>query len=689
MLACLLLATAAAAGQQHSSPPAERHSIILITMDTTRADHIGAYGWTYAHTPNLDALARRGTRFAQCDTAAPITLPSHATIMTGLFPPRHGVRDNGTFTLPTGVETVASRLRAAGYDTGAVVSAVVLARHFGLDHGFRLYDDDMGRGYAAGTEESERQAEDTTNAALILLKQLKPPFFLWVHYYDPHEEYRPPTRFVDSIHGPRRLYDGEIAYVDEQLGILLAQMPGDVDVAVTGDHGEMLGEHGELTHGLLLFAGVRRVPLILAGPGVPSGQTVQCLVRTADLAPTLLKWGGVTPSADLDGEPLLPLPSGAGCNRLSYSESFLPFFAYKWFPLRSISDGNFLYVHGPVPGLYSLTDDPGEERDIAQKRPAIAANMKERFNRLLAWMGDELERKVLPTNSLSSEQTRLLASLGYLSGNSGGNQLTAHLPDPRAMTEVAGRLHAAVKQVQDGKCSEALPELQSIVRADPHNFAAITLSAQCLQGEGKYEVALVLFRRAAQENRLSAVPVANVAGCLLKLGRADEAVEEYRRALALDPTQAESAANLARLQRQRGDRAEALRVLEDAIAAGSHAPTVFMERGLALADAGKLADALANFREASWRNPLDPIALENAARAAYQLQRYRESAELYEQLLRLVPGQSAHWKTLGALYLFQLDDRSNSLRVFRGALRVERDPNERTRLEEVILELEQ
>jgi choline-sulfatase len=684
----VLLSAITALGQQSSHKLAQRHGIVLITMDTTRADHIGSYGWPYAHTPNLDALSHRGTQFARCDTAAPITLPSHSTILTGLFPPRHGVRDNGTFILPSTVETVATRLRAVGYDTAAVVSAVILARHYGLDHGFRIYDDDMGKGYEAGTEVSERQAEDTTRAALAVLKQLTPPFFLWVHYFDPHEEYRPPTRFADSVRGPHRLYDGEIAYVDEQIGVLLASLPTDTEVAVVGDHGEMLGEHGELTHGLLLYEGARRVPLILAGPGVPVGRSVQCLVRTADLAPTILKWADIAPPANTDGESLLPLPSGAHCDRLSYSESFLPFFAYKWYPLRSISDGSFLYVRGPVPGLYLLKDDSGEERDVAAQRPAVTAGLKNQFSRLLARMGDNLERKVPSTNALSSEQSRLLATLGYLAGSNRA-QVSAHLPDPRNMTEVARRLHVAVKKVQNGNCPEALPELQSIAQADPHNSPAITLTAQCLQAEGKYDAALTLFRRAAQENQLSAVPVANVAGCLLKLGRTDEAVEAYRRALVLDPTQPESAANLARLLRQRGDRGEALRVLEDAIAAGGHAPQVFMERGLAFADAGQFSEALANFREAARRNPLDPLALENAARAAYQTQRYTESAQLYEQLLRLVPDQSSHWKTLGALYLLQLNDRSNSLRAFRGALRVETDPGERSKLEEVIRELEQ
>ncbi|HRC86871.1 MAG TPA: sulfatase, partial [Thermoanaerobaculia bacterium] len=312
-----------------AAPTPARPNLLLVTLDTTRADHLGISGWQWARTPNLDALARRGTRFSRCDTAAPITLPSHTSMLTGLFPPHHGVRDNSTFSLDPKFETVAERLAAQGYDTAAVISAVVLAKVHGLSQGFRVYDDDLGRGYSAGTEVAERQADATTDAALGLAAKLRPPFFLWVHYYDAHEEYHPPTRFADQIQGPSRLYDGEIAFVDEQFGRLLSALPANTDVVVVGDHGEMLGEQGELSHGLLLAKAARRVPLMLAGPDVPSGKVSDCLVRTVDLAPTLLALAGLTLPTGLDGTALLPLPGGASCDRESYTESFLPYFAYQ------------------------------------------------------------------------------------------------------------------------------------------------------------------------------------------------------------------------------------------------------------------------------------------------------------------------------------------------------------------------
>ncbi|HEY0512871.1 MAG TPA: sulfatase-like hydrolase/transferase [Thermoanaerobaculia bacterium] len=671
--------------------PAKRTppNLVLITMDTTRADHLGAWGYALAHTPNLDALAARGTRFARCDTAAPVTLPSHASILTGLFPPRHGVRDNGTFVLSPKVETLAERLAAHGYDTAAVVSAVVLARRQGLDQGFRVYDDDLGAGYAQGSVVSERTAETTTAAALKALSGLKPPFFLWVHYYDPHEEYRPPTRFADAARGPNRLYDGEIAFMDEQIGELMKHLPAATDVLAVGDHGEMLGEHGEATHGLLLYKGARRVPLLLAGPDVPAGRVSDCLVRTVDVAPTLLALAGALPgkaASGLDGRGLLPLPAGNDCSRQTYTESFLPFFAYKWYPLRSLSDDRTLFVKAPKSSLYDLRADPGETRDLAPAQAAAARGWEARMVSLLHALGETLDTPVRTENVLSDEQRRQLASLGYLGGTASG-PVTGRLPDPRAMAGVAQDLHRATQTVQEGHCDQAFPELQAIVRKDPHNFPALSLAGFCLNQMGRTESALNLFQRAAKENDLNAVPIVDAAGCLLKLGRKAEAEREYRRALALDPAQAVGASNLARLLREKGDRKGAREVLDLALRAGAHEPEVFLERGVDRAESGNLDGALADFREAARRAPANPVPLENAARAAFDLKRFREASQLYEQLLRIAPNRGDLWKTEGAIYLYELDDRTAALRCFRRALLLESDAAEKGKLNALVKEL--
>ena len=663
--------------------PPGRPNIVLVTLDTTRADHLGSAGWAHAATPNLDALARRGLRFERCDSSAPVTLPAHATILSGLFPPRHGVRDNGTFVLAPGVATLAELLTQAGYDTAAVVSAVVLARRHGLDQGFRIYDDDLGAGSSAGTQVEERQAEATTSAALAHLAGLRPPYFLWVHYYDPHEEYRPPTRFADAASGPHRLYDGEIAYMDSEIGRLLQALPQATVVAAVGDHGEMLGEHGELTHGVLPFAAARRVPLMLAGPGVPAAAVSDCLARTADLVPTLLALAGVEVPPGLDGESLLTSGPGADCSRVAYSESFLPYYAYKWYPLRTLSDGRALFLQAPRPGLFRLDRDPGETNDLAAAEPELLRLWGTRLERLLAAAGERLEGAQAPQATLDEEQRRQLASLGYLSGAGAASGGVGDLPDPRQRVGIAQALHTAAARIQQGGCAEVLRELERIVREDPHNFPALALSGQCLRDAGRHADALRLYERAAQENPASAVPVANVAGSLLQLGRLAEAEREFRHALALDPSEGDSAANLARLLRDSGRGAEALAILDRTIAAGGTSTQLFLERGSMRATAGRLEEALADFREAVRRAPTDPLALENAARALFALGRLQEAALSYETLARLQPNRADVWKTLVALYL-ETGAVAEVERCARQALRVETVPEDRARLEELL-----
>jgi tetratricopeptide (TPR) repeat protein len=456
---------------------------------------------------------------------------------------------------------------------------------------------------------------------------------------------------------------------------------------VVGDHGEMLGEHGELTHGLLLNRGVRRVPLIVAGPGVPAGQVSDCLVRTADVTPTLLALAGVAPAKGLDGASLLPVPTGRSCSRQPYYETFLPFFAYKWYPLRSLSGDRFLFVKAPKSSLYDLGADPAEARDLAPGQAAAARTWDKRLGDFVRGMGESLDVPVRPENLLSEEQRRQLASLGYMGGASEG-PVTDRLPDPRAMTDIANDLHVASKSVQEGRCAETLPALQAIVKRDPHNFPALSLAGYCLRKAGRTESALALFQRAAKENDLNAVPIADAASCLLELGRKQEAEREFRRALALDPTMTLAATNLARLLREDGDRKGAQAVLDTALRGGSHDPEVYLERGVTRAESGAVEAALGDFREASRRAPANPVPVENAARASYQLGRHREAVQLYERLLQIQASRLDLWKTTGAIYLYDLDDRASALRCFRRALALEKDVTERARLEDLVRELD-
>lgn len=691
-LAAVALAWLVAASAVQAAEPAPQAApaIVLVSLDTTRADHLGAWGYAHARTPNLDALARRGVRFARCDTAAPITLPSHATILTGRYPPRHGVRDNAIFDLPASETTVAEVLAARGFETAAVVSATVLARHYGLAQGFARYDDRLGPGAAA----VERRADGTTDAALTLLAGLERPYFLWVHYFDPHEPYAAPARWRSGAGGETPDYDAEIAFLDAELGRLLGALPSDARIIVVGDHGEMLGDAGEATHGLLLRHGARRVPLIVAGPEAKGGRRVDCLVRTADVAPTLLALAGVPASAladpaELDGTSLLPLAAGGACpaGSVTYSESFLPFFSYRWYPLRALSDGAELYVHGRRPALYDLAADAAERRDIAGERLQSVARWAERLASRLAAMGSSLETAPAAPKPLSDEEIARLASLGYVSSSAGGSA-TSELPDPRDMVDIAQAVHAAHALVDGGRCDEALPKLTAILRRDPSNVPALNQSGLCLQTVGRLRSALGAFTRAAEVNPQSAVPARNAGNVLVQLGELDKAEAAFARALKLDPRSPGVAANLANLRRVRGDTAGAEAALAAAEAAGSEHPGIALERGMIAAAAGDLEAALSAFELAVERAPDDPNALANAAQAAALLRRSERAVALYRRLLEHHPERADAWFGLASVLFQQLGDKVGAREALRQAIAHETDTARRARFEGYLRQLE-
>ncbi|MEM7482176.1 MAG: sulfatase-like hydrolase/transferase [Acidobacteriota bacterium] len=685
LLSVLALLPHLAAAETEETPPP---NIVLITLDTVRADHLGAAGYQDARTPNLDALARRGTYFERCDTAAPITLPSHASLFTGLLPPRHGVRDNGTFTLGDEYQTLAETLSEAGYDTGAAIAAVVLAKRYGMAQGFRRWNEELTP-KSPGLAAEERDAEAVTDAALKILGDLTKPYFLWVHYYDPHEDYRPPERLLERQQGAHRAYDAEIAYVDEQIGRLLTGLPGNTVVTAVADHGEMLGDYGEATHGVLLHHGARRVPLIMAGPGIAPGRRVTDLVRTIDLAPTLLEIAAVEaePKEPIDGESLLPLISreaAAKGSRVSYSESFLPLFSYRWYPLRALSDGRWLFVDAPTPRLFDLRRDPAEERDLAAEKTTVLAKWRERFReRLVDW--GELDD--LPeAEAVSSEERRALAALGYLSGSGSAESLTG-LPDPYDLVDIVARLLELGDAVSQNRCGEAFGELRRILRRSRENLPALNMAGICLMGEGKYAEALPYFEQAVSVHPDSTIARANLAGCLLRLDRRAEAEAAYRETLKRDAGVPQAVANLARLLREKGDLSGALQVMSKGFAAGGEHGRWYLERGLIQAAAGRVAPAFEDFERAVELEPTHREALENAALAAYRLRRPARAATLYRRLAEVSPGNSAPWKTLGAIQLYELADPAAARSSFERALALERDPAQRAELEALLAEL--
>jgi choline-sulfatase len=625
-------------------------NLLLVTVDTLRADRVGAYGGA-AGTPALDRLAREGVRFATASAAAPLTLPSHATILSGLLPPHHGLRDNGAGRFPEDRPTLATLLAGAGYRTGAFVSAFVLDRRFGLARGFEVYDDEVERsreGVAA--LESERRGDRTVDRALAWLAGSaggdRRPFFLWVHLYDPHFPYRPPEPYRSRSPGggAHSAYDGEVAFADAQVGRLLDALDrrglaGRTVVAAAADHGEALGEHGEPTHGLFLYESTLRVPLLLRLPGRPGGRTVTTPVSLADLAPTLAGLLG----RDLRDAAMAPGASGAG-GRLDgrdlaadlaagrepapadlYAETRYPRI-FGWSGLASLRRRDLKYIAAPRPELYDLARDPGETSDLAAVPKGTGAARPETrgfAERLAAITAIEAAAVAPAPGATPDEETRRrLASLGYAAPTVGaapaGPRADAGLPDPKDRVDLFRRYeqaHAALDEENEGDMAGAAPELAALVAADPANPVFRARLAELRRRQGDAAEAAALYRQAVAAAPEDADAWYNLGMTLSEAGEAGEARTALERTLSLDPGRAEA-----------------------------HNALGILETG-----AGRAEGARAEFERATQLDPKSGHAWNNLGNALRTLGRPAEAAAAYRRATAVAPRYAEPWNGLGAL----------------------------------------
>jgi choline-sulfatase len=565
--------------------------ILLVTLDTTRADHVGAYGDRRAQTPHLDQLASEGVLFERAIGAAPVTLAAHASLFTGLYPFAHGVRNNGTFALRSQVPTLTQVLHERGYLTAAFISAFVLDRRYGLASGFDEYDDRLEN--RAGRGELERSGDGTARAAGAWLTKAaadRRPLFLWMHLYDPHDPYEPPSPFREAF--ADRPYDGEIALADRALGSILEQFerrgrPSRPIVAVVGDHGESLGDHEEKTHAMFVYEAALRVPLILAWPGhLPAGRRVSSLVRGIDLAPTLLDLAGQPPIAGMQGQSLVPLAHGRREGPPSaYAETYFPLFYMNWAPLRSIQDDRWKFIDAPDPELYDLAADPGEQTNLAAREPARAAALRRGLDQLTGGGAGEMsDRKV------DSETIRKLAALGYVGAAGRGTPSGpgGARADPKQMIGVFNRLRDANAAVQAGRFTEAATIAGEVLRRDPRNAFANIVLANAEMEQGRYRQAIAHYRAYAELVPTSAEAHHRIAICLARLGEPDRALAEEAAALAIDPRDADARELRGGLLAEQGKLDQALPDLQAAVEIDPHNAPYRVGLARALIKAGRL-----------------------------------------------------------------------------------------------------
>ena len=644
-LLCVLAAgTPACSGRPAGQRVEGRPSILLVTIDTVRADHVGCYGSAEAETPNLDRLAARGVLFDDARSHVPLTAPSHATILTGVLPPRHGVRGNGTSHLAAEAPAVAVALHDGGYHTAAVVASVVLDRATGLNRGFDSYDDNQRVGPRSAFQYLERGASQVESAALGAVDRLERPFFLWVHFYDPHQPWVAPSPFAERHVG--RGYDAEIAFSDAAFGGVLRaatrRAGDDLVVVVASDHGESLGEHGENQHGYTLHRGVLRVPLIVAGPGIPHGRVVSTTVGLVDLAPTLADlahvelrgasglslsrfWrDGATPVADADAA--------------LWEETLHPLFDSGWAPLRGILVRGWHFVDAPRPELYDRVADPNDRVDVATQNEAKVEELRSRLRALGDSIGDVPEPGVESAATPEEKERReRLASLGYVSAPVPPKPVGGRL-DPKDGLPGFLAVEAAERLIARGDAAQARELVEPHLRRDPANPRLWhTL------GKARMRLSELAGAEDAVRRSLALAPGLEfvrytLAEILMRRGNETGARAELEGIVRDNPRSVDASLQLAAMAARRNDHEASEVILLAAFKAGARDPDLLDRLGQSMVLKGREVEAQAYFAESLALWPDDPNALYELGQAAL---RAGEPARAIEWLRRCAEGPKA------------------------------------------------
>lgn len=619
LLAAVLLAAAAWVILRHSRIALRRDpglSVLLVTIDTLRADAVGAYGNSSAQTPWMDRLAGGGARFEAAHAHSVVTLPSHANLLSGLYPLHHGVRDNSGFRFPPQLPTLATRLRARGYRTGAFVSAFPLDSRFGLNAGFDLYDDQLG-GAETHTEflVPERRGADTVAAARRWLEaQGGARTFCFVHLYEPHFPYEPPEPFASRFKGDP--YHGEVATADAALEPLLrpileAGAAGRTLVVLTADHGESLGEHGELTHGIFAYEATLRVPLMFYAPRIVHRGVVSTPVRHIDILPTVLDALGAEVPGDLPGRSLLPLLGGGEAGaRPSYFEALSSSLNQGWAPLRGVFQAGLKYVDLPIPELYDLGADPGETRNLAAARP-------EDLERMRALLAVERRDDRGPTRVKEDAATlERLHALGYLAGGApAAKERYTAADDPKRLIDVDRRTREVLRLYRAGDIEGALVLCRDNIRRRPQMPVAYLHLAYLERARGNLPAAVAAARVAFELRPLDAESVSLLGVYLTEAGRAKEAVER----------------------------------LEPYMSAVGPDLDVLTARGMALAALGRRDEALATFARARETAPSNAMVLVNMGTVHLMGGDRVQARQAFETALDIDPGLARAHNSLGVI----------------------------------------
>jgi arylsulfatase A-like enzyme/Tfp pilus assembly protein PilF len=653
-LAALAAALVTASGcRARDQAPWPRAPVVLVSIDTLRADRLPLYGYGSGATPHIDALGRESVVFEDAYSHCPLTLPAHASMLTGLLPARHGVRDNAGFTLEPGASTLASRLSAAGYATGAAVSSYVLRAGTGIARGFDAYDDAIARDVSR--EDMAEQQRDGAAAVESLLRWIEAqggrPYFAFLHLYEPHTPYSPPPPHRERFAG--RPYDGEVAYADELVGRFLGRLRarGDLDravVAVTSDHGEGLGDHGEQEHGLFLYREAVRVPLVVRLPGgARAGTRVRGAVAQVDLPATLLDLVSL-PADGMDGVSLRTALGGRGPGRPVYSETFFPRFHFGWSELYSAADDRYRYVRAPRPELFDVASDPAETRN---RLPELAGSSAS----LAAWL-DGLASAGVPAPAPVDAATReRLEALGYVGGGTPATPSGA-LADPKDKVAVLEAFKRAVARRREGNDEQAVVELRAVLADSPGMLDAWETLGLSLARLGRTPEAIRALEKAVAIDPSSPASHLGLARIHALAGRADLLETHALAAAARGPGEAYEL--LAELRLRQGRLEEAAECARRSLEADARRVVGHVVLAAVARRAGRCEDAIGEYRraaeaQAGQRGLVVPGIRSGTADCLARLGRDAEAEREFQAEIALVPHSREGRVGLATLYRSQ------------------------------------
>jgi len=693
-IAILAIALLVSCSRQEPLTARDRNlNLLVITLDTIRADRLGAYGNTRVQTEFIDGLADRGVLFESCVAPTPLTLPSHTSLFTGTYPVLHGVRDNGNYVVPKDLTTMAELMNGAGYRTGAFVGAFVLSSRWGLDQGFESYTEPKG-GFdptLVSFAQIQRRAEVVVDDALAWLQEdPEQPWFAWVHLYDPHLTYDPPPAFAREY--PDDPYLGEVAYSDAQLARLHAYLTStgldaNTLIVFAGDHGEGLGDHGELDHGLLLYQTTSRAPLIISHPNAPtSGVRREEAVSLVDILPTIVEAIGLPLPSNVQGQSLWPLIGGEGVfeERPIFAETHYPKLHFGWSPLTALQTRRFQLIQSSEPELYDLENDPHQERNIFAADSAVAERMSHQLESLVERLG---QGAMDAASAPDADTIAKLAALGYVAGGiDAAEGLEAEeLPSPRSMLWLYNLLMEANNLVTEGDEAGGEQKLLELVEANDSLVDGWVSLGKLYRRQGRMAESLSAFREANARRPQDPFLASRFANALISAGRAAaaeqhllvaqekhpdnplivfamarvmestgrfaEAEAMFRRSLALDPQSAPARVRLAALALQREDIAAANSELDAALAADPRVPEASLVRGQLLERQGRLEEAAMAYRNELTNTPASLPAALSLSRVEGRLGRPEEQERALRSAIQANPKSPGPYLTLALTFL--------------------------------------